>query len=63
MRNKRKKGKTMVNRIITQIDYAKEKLDHLISLYGLADKKVMEQSKKLDELIIKYYSVKRAWIM
>lgn len=53
----------MVNRIITQIDYAKEKLDHLISLYGLADKKVMEQSKKLDELIIKYYSVKRAWIM
>ena len=56
----------MIKEIITQIDYAKEKLDHLISEYGLSDKKVMEQSKKLDDLISKYYSakkLKKAWIM
>lgn len=56
----------MLKEIIKQIDCAKEKLDDLISIYGLSDKKVMEQSKKQDELIIKYYEVKnlkRAWIV
>lgn len=56
----------MLKEVVKEIDNAKEKLDYLISVYGLADKKVMEQSLKLDELINKYYSVKklkRAWIM
>lgn len=56
----------MLKEIVKEIDNAKEKLNHLICVHGLEDKKVMEQSKILDELIIKYYSVnklKRAWIM
>lgn len=56
----------MLKEVVKEIDNAKEKLDYLISVYGLAHKKVMEQSMKLDELITQYYSVKklkRAWIM
>jgi len=57
---------SMLKEVVKEIDNAKEKLDYLISVYGLAHKKVMEQSMKLDELITQYYSVKklkRAWIM
>ena len=56
----------MLKEVVKEIDNAKKKLDYLISVYGLAHAKVMEQSKKLDELIVKYYSIKklkRAWIM
>ncbi len=56
----------MLKEVIEEIETAKEKLDYLIRTYGLAHKKVMDQSKLLDELIVKYYSVKklkRAWIM
>ena len=57
---------SMLKEVVKEIDNAKEKLDYLISVYGLAHKKVMEQSMKLDKLISQYYSVKklkRAWIM
>ena len=56
----------MLKEVIEEIENAKEKVNYLISVYGLAHKKVMEQSLKLDELINKYYSVKKlkkAWIM
>lgn len=56
----------MLKEIVNEINSAKEKLNSLIMIHGLSDKRVMKQSKKLDELIIKYYSVKkikRAWIM
>ena len=56
----------MLKDVENRINKAKEKLNKLVEVYGLADKKVMEQSIKLDKLISEYYSVKklkRAWIM
>lgn len=47
----------MLKEIIKQIDNKKEKLDKLVSIYGLASEKVIEQSKNLDTLISKYYSL------
>ena len=56
----------MLKEIVNEINSAKEKLNSLIMIHGLSDRRVMKQSKKLDELIIKYYSakkLKRSWIM
>ena len=49
----------MLKEIIKKIDNAKETLDKLVLRYGLADNKVMKQSKKLDELISEYYNVRK----
>lgn len=41
--------------IVNEINNAKEKLNNLIMVHRLSDKRVIKQSEKLDELIIKYF--------
>lgn len=44
-----------MKKIVNEINNAKEKLNNLIMVHGLSDKRVIKQSEKLDELIIKYF--------
>ena len=52
----------MFKLLTIRMNYAKEKLNKLIEKYGVTNKKVLKQSKKLDRLIIKYHQYRKVKI-
>ncbi len=46
----------MLGKIRQEIECAKKELEYLILKYGTMNKKVLKQSKKLDNLIVDFYN-------